>query len=120
MRDVKAINMAVRLMEETSLGRIKWRLGDVPIDLTIGTENKFSLFVETAFKETRIAMYQVKYKYYHDEDQWSWSETIVIAILDDHDRVLWESESDEAEIRELYRIVRRNVSGVNKLLDYFR
>ena len=120
MRDVKAVNMAVRLMEETSLGRIQWKLGDVPSGLTTGTENVFTLFVETEFKQTRIAMYQVRYKYYHDEDEWSWAEVVVLAILDDYDRVLWESESDEPEIRELYRIVRRNVSGVNKLLNYFR
>ncbi|WP_223471985.1 MULTISPECIES: hypothetical protein [unclassified Pseudomonas] len=120
MRDVKAANMAVRLIEETSRNLIQWKIGDVPSTLTTGTGNYFSLFVETFFKDTRIALYEVKYRHFTDEDSFYWCETVVMAILDQFDRVIWESESDEPEIRELYRLIRRSVGGVDRLLNYFR
>jgi hypothetical protein len=96
-----------------------WRLKDVPKSVLEGTEDRAGLYFEGKFKDTRFAIYEIRYKNYTDEDIYYWSSTIVLAIVDFDDKILW-YENNYKEINELYEDVRRKASGVDKLLDYFR
>ncbi|MCP1474066.1 hypothetical protein ABIA54_001847 [Pseudomonas sp. EB276 TE3739] len=120
MKNSTARNMVVRLIEETSRRSIRWAVSDVPLTIKQGTNNYFPLFVETRFKGKRIALYEVKYRHYTDEEEFYWSYTNVIAILDENDRVLWEYDGVEKEMRELFADVRRSITDVDTLLNYFR
>ncbi|MNF54657.1 hypothetical protein D3C76_774770 [compost metagenome] len=119
MSDPRISNMVTRLIEETVRGRVVWRIADVPETITLGTNDIFTLFVETNFRDTRFAMYEVRYKHYTDEYDYYWNEKVILAILDSEDRVLWPI-SGTPEIYELFADVRQKVAGVDQLLNYFR
>lgn len=119
MKDRTAINMAVRLIEETTRNNLQWQISDVPRSLKEGSGSIHPLFVESHFKGNRIALYEERYRHFTDEDTFFWSTRVCLAILDDQDRVLWEAW-DEAEINELFQYVRQSVAGVSTLLNYFR
>jgi ribosomal 30S subunit maturation factor RimM len=119
MSDPRIVNMIVRLIEETVTGRVSWKIGDAPRAMTLGTNDIYSLFVETEFRGTRFCMYEVRSKHYRDEDDFYWVDYVNFAVLDDRDRVLW-TVKEIPEVYELFADVKRKVAGVDKLLDYFR
>ncbi|NIL19742.1 hypothetical protein [Pseudomonas sp. AN3A02] len=119
MSDARFSNMVTRLIEETARGRMIWQLNEAPVSISDGTEDKVGLYFEGRFKETRFSIYEVRYKHFTDEEAYYWSSTVVLAIVDYDDRVLW-TQNNYREINELYDDVRRKASGVDRLLDYFR
>lgn len=118
MNDSRFANMVARLIEETALGRMNWRLRDAPRSIFVGTEDLIGLYFEGTFKGTRFAIYELRFKHFTDEEVFYWNSTVELAIVDD-DKVLW-TQNNYREINELYDDVRRKASGVDRLLDYFR
>lgn len=119
MNDTRFANMVARLIEETARGRMSWRLGQAPRSIIDGTEDRIGLYFEGVFKETKFSIYELRFKNFTDEDAFNWSSTVVLAIVDYDDRVLW-TQTNYRELYELYDDVRRKASGVDRLLDYFR
>ena len=119
MNDPRVSNLVARLIEETVRGRVVWHVNDVPRSITSGSDNIFTLFVETIFRDIRFAMYEMRFRKYTDEDEYYWCETVFLSVLDDDDRVLWPIQ-ESAEINELFADVRRKVAGIDQLLNYFR
>lgn len=117
--DPRIVNMVARLIEETATGGLVWRIGDVPRTMTLGSNNVFTLFVETNFRGTRFAVYEMRSRHFTDVDEYYWVDAVVFAVLDQQDRVLWQM-TGTAEVYELFNDVRRRVAGVDKLLNYFR
>jgi hypothetical protein len=87
--------------------------------MRLGTDDVYSLYMETTFKGKRIALYELKYSDFIDGEQF-WNSTLVIAMLDDSDRILWQYKGYDPEMRELFSDARRSLTDVDKFLDYFR
>lgn len=119
MKDRRIENMVARLIEETSRENMVWRIGNAPSSLTKGTDHIIGIYFHGDFKNMHFALYEVRYKYFHDEEDFHWSSSNVLAVLDLQDRVVWEV-SDVPEINELFADVSRKASGIDELLDYFR
>ena len=120
MMDSSTKKMVIRLIEETSTRRVTWAVGEPPRSLTQGTDDVFPLYFEGLFKGKMLCIYQSKTKHYIDDRDYYWNESLVIGIVDDQGRVVWEYEGNEPELHELFNDVRRSAADVDQFLNYFR
>lgn len=102
---------------ETVSGKIEWRFSNPPSQITQGTSDVISVYVTCSYKNQRLAVFEKRYKYYADIDDWSWSVLNVFAILDFTGRVIFESEKAEVSINNLFNLARDNASGVDEIIN---
>lgn len=119
MMDPTTKKMVARLMEETSTGRLAWRVQDAPNSVTHGNDDVFPLYFESSYKGRNVCIYEARARSYI-EDREYWNEFLVIGIVDNDGRVIWDYEGNDPLLHELFGDVRRSVSDVNEFLDYFR
>lgn len=101
---------------ETVSGKVEWRFSNPPGQLTQGTSDIISVYVTCSYKNQRLAVFEKRYKYYSDFDDWSWSFINVFAILDFSGRVIFETEKAEVSINNLFNLARDNASGVDEII----
>lgn len=115
--DEKITNLLVKLNKLTSLGQLQWEVQDPPRTIARGTDDFIPLFLTTTYKGQRFGLFQQRYQWYDGEhDRFSWSEQLVLAILDNQDRMLWETHQSSA-LHDLFETARKKVSNVDKLID---
>lgn len=115
--DEKIINLLVKLNKLTSLGQLQWDVQDPPRTIAGGTDDYVPLFLTTTYKGQRFGLFQRRYRWYDGEhDRFSWCEQLVLAILDNEGRVLWETPQSSA-LFDLFETARKKVSNVDKLID---
>lgn len=114
-------DMAMRLVEkvtwETVQGKLKWRFGSAPKQLTDGKDDKIEIYVQTKFKGQTLALFERRYKYYADIDDWSWTFQKVFAIIDGFGRVIYESSESSLEINNLYDLAFNSAGDVENVMN---
>lgn len=114
----KVTSLIVKLNKLTSLGQIQWEIMDVPRSILRGTDDHIPMFMVTNYKGQQFALYQHRYQSYDGErDRFFWNETLVLAILDPEDRLLWETHGYSAALLDLFETVRKKVANIEELLD---
>jgi hypothetical protein len=68
-----------RLLQKTAAGEIQWE--DWQSHLS-RADSKSGLFV-AAYKDWKILIYKYDYKYFHDEDEFTWTEDVAIELIDE-------------------------------------
>lgn len=115
--DNKTTQLMTKLIRETSSGKIEWKPKDAPKSVVQGTEDIVPLFFEAKYKDKWIALFLRRYKSFYDEHAYYWEESLVFAVLDSADRVLWETSDYSPALRDLFETVREQVAGIDGLLD---
>lgn len=120
--DDKIQNLIIRLNRLTSQEQIKWKIDDPPIAFVRGTDDHIPFFVHCEYMGKRFALYQIRHQHFDIyNDRPFWSENIVLAILDESNRILWEERNQPSLLFDLLETVRRKVSNIEALLgDIFR
>jgi len=114
----KTTKLATKLIRLTSDDKITWKLRSPPNSVTGGTNDIVPLFFETEYQDKHVAIYQQRWQNYHsDTDSVYWSETTAFAILDDQDRVLWESKERSPALSDLMDTVREKAAGLDDLFN---
>lgn len=131
----KITALIVTLNKNTSQGKILWRVSSPPNFLTKGTQVEFPIFLRTEYKGQNFALYQcrslepeqpsfeqlVKFSalpsFMRPAPQKIWEERIVLAILDNQGHVLWEEDSRQSALSDLFDTVRRKLSNIDAILD---
>jgi hypothetical protein len=116
--DDKATTLIVKLNRLTSLEQITWHVDEPPRTILRGTDDYIPLFIVTEYKGKRFAMFQQRYQSFSMEmEQQYWAERIVLAILDDEGRVLWEEYTRSPALYDLFETARRKVSKIDSVID---
>lgn len=115
--DSKTTLLLTKLIRETSSGKVRWEVRDAPKSLNQATEQVVPLYLQTEYKGKILGLYEVRSKYFHDEDVFSWSEGIGFCIVDDQQRVIWESTQYSPALKDLFDTAREQASGINGILD---
>lgn len=110
-------NLITQLLRSTLSNNIQWKITDAPKSLTHATENYVSRFFETTFNGTRIGIYEYRYRYFTDYDQFHWSESLGICIIHEPDSVVWKIEEYSPSLRDLFQIASEQASGLDSLLN---
>ena len=72
----------------------------------------------THFADKYLRLSQIRYKYWADEERWSWEGRIVMDFVDFDGKLLWRFPPDP-QIPELYEIVRFSTSGIASAIQQF-
>lgn len=116
--DDKIHNLIIKLNRLTSQEQIKWKIDDPPRSIIRGTDDHIPFFVHCEYMGKRFALYQIRYQLFDiNIERTYWSENIVLAILDESDRVLWEERNQASLLFDLLETVRRKVSNIDVVLS---
>lgn len=113
----KIEKLAIALTKETYSGQIKWQEMEAPNSLIEGTNNIVPLFLIGKYKGKYIGLYSVRYKYYYDEIQWSWTEDQGICVIGENEKIIWDYSKHSAAVVNLFEAAREQASGINEIID---
>lgn len=114
--DSSAAKLIEKLTWETISGKVEWSFDNPPEQLTSGTSDIISTYIRCKYKDRQhMAVFERRYKYYSDEDTWSWSATRVFVMMDNWGRVIFESDS-EISINNLFDVAKNNASGIDGII----
>ncbi|MBK5125002.1 hypothetical protein IQ288_34825 [Burkholderia sp. R-69980] len=115
--DEKSLQLIVQLNRFTSMGEIQWTVQEPPIWLRAGTDAVIPLYLEARYKTARYALYQIRQRSYDGErDMLYWTEDVVLAVLDDMGRSLWETVGGSA-LWDLLNTARMRLVSLDSLLN---
>ena len=104
------------LIKETINNNIEWDIQEPPALLTNNTENFYPLFLITEYRNKKIGLYEQRFKYYQDEDSWSWSERPGLCIFKD-EYISYRYEKRSPTLKELFLKATEQASGIDELFD---
>lgn len=113
----KAEQLIIKLIRETSSGKVEWSLQEPPKGLVEATEDVVPLYLQTNYKNKLIGVYQKRSRHYVDEVQYCWVEGVGFCIVDAIGRVVWEFDDRSPALNDLLNTAREQASGIGDLLD---
>ena len=113
----KTTELLAKLLRETSKGTVDWEVRAPPRSLARDTEQSVPLFLQTEYKGKLLGIYDLRTKSFYDEHDYYWSEGVGFCILDNEDRVVWESDSASQALYDLFNLAREKASGIDDILD---
>ncbi|WP_189402615.1 hypothetical protein [Arenicella chitinivorans] len=113
----KTTQLITKLIRETSNGNVEWTVKDAPRALNYETEQSVPLYLQTEYKGRKLGVYDLRTKYFTDEDEYHWIEGVGFCIVDDKGRVVWEANESSLALGDLFKTAREQASGVDDILD---
>src|SRR4051812_42061280 len=105
MSDVTLKDKLIEQLIRESLNKnLNWSPKKPPVALSAATDNYIPLYLETWFKNATIGIYELRYKYFTDEDTFVWSEMNGICVMKYGDLIAWKIEENSPALRELIQI----------------
>ncbi|EJG0650562.1 hypothetical protein C2F74_RS23245 [Vibrio parahaemolyticus] len=118
IEDNQKDRLITQLLRETLSNKIGWSVVEPPRSMVYATDNYVPLYLETNFNNTRLGIYELRFRHFTDYDEYYWSETLGICIVKDHDIVVWKVEEYSPALRELFDLARERASGLGGLLNF--
>ncbi len=116
--DDKIHNLIIKLNRLTSQEQINWKVDDPPRSIVRGTDDHIPFFAHCEYMGKHFAIYQHRYQSFDiNIEKTYWSENIILVILDESDRVLWEERNQAYLLFDLLETVRRKVSNIDGVLN---
>lgn len=118
INESKLVKLIVKLNQLTSLGKIEWRVDDVPPSIVRGTNTIVPLFMWARYKDQRFGLYQNRSLWYDGEkDKDYWSEGVTLVLLDSEWRAIWETPSSMPALYDLFQTARHQVADIDGIID---
>lgn len=114
---IKFEKLISSLITETLTDNIKWSIEKPPYLLTNSTDDFYPLFITALYRNTKIGLYEQRYKSYISEDEWSWSTRIGLCIYKD-DYISYRYEKRSPALKDLFFKVAEKTSGIDNLIDW--
>jgi len=111
------IQLITQLNRYTLNGSISWRRDDAPYNIIHGSDSYIPLFFSVNFNGTKFGIYEEKYRYYTDVDEFYWTSQIVLCILDDNNLEVWKYKERFSVLNDLFDNVRYKQSGIEDILS---
>lgn len=113
----KAAQLITKLIRETSKGNVKWEVEHAPSPLCHETEQSVPLYLQAEYKGKTLGLYELRAKYFTDEDEFHWTQSVGLCIVDRAGRVLWELRDPSLALFDLFNTAREQASGIDDILD---
>ncbi|MEY3881845.1 MAG: hypothetical protein RIQ94_2641 [Pseudomonadota bacterium] len=85
----ETIEIIEKLIELTQHNQIIWQSQPAPRYMC-SPDSRIDLVYETEYLGRYIRLYQKQFKYYIDENQYTWDENMIFEIVDDQGNTIWE------------------------------
>lgn len=113
----KSAQLITKLIRETAKGNVRWSVEEAPRSLNYETERSVPLYLQTEYKDKILGVYDLRSKHFTDVDEYYWSESIGICIVDDKGRVVWELNEYSPALLDLFNTAREQAAGIDDILD---
>ncbi len=110
------VRIVAHLNQLTQENTLKWSSVFNPDNLDLGRDKSVGAVFETTYKNKKLRIYEEQYKYWTDEDSFSWSTRIVLAFVDSSDNNAWEFPNI-AGLYDLLESVRYQSADVDKFIN---
>jgi hypothetical protein len=78
MNTDKISSLIVQVIHKTVKGSIDWDVSEPPRYFEDGVEDIIPLIYTTSYKGKKLAVFLRRFKYFTDEDEFHWSEKVVL------------------------------------------
>lgn len=117
MNTVDKVNQLImQLLRDTNSGIVGWRSGEVPEYFAFATDDIISEYYTAKYFDVDVAVYEARYKYYYDEEAFSWSADARFAIFK-NGAVVHDQRHSSPALFNLLNSVRGAAGGLNSILD---
>lgn len=113
----KTIQLITKLIRETSENQITWNTRTPPKALIAATEDQVHTFFQTYYKNKTVSIFERKSKYFFDENEFYWTSSIVFAVFDLEENLLWEFSENTPVLIDLFNTVRAQITDIDSLLN---
>jgi hypothetical protein len=111
----KFIRVVAKLNELTQEGKIHWTVVPHPEALDLGRDKPVTVVYEAPYKDKCLRIYREEYKYWYDENRYTWSDRIVLAFTEKNGQNAWEFP-DVPGLADLFDSVRYQKAEVDKFI----
>ncbi|MBC3438962.1 hypothetical protein HU735_26440 [Pseudomonas sp. BW16M2] len=112
----KMAQLVEQVLKATYRGDISWRVDQPPPSLTRATDNFVPVYLEARYKGKNLVIFEQREKYWHDEENSSWTNSVHFGV-----EVAGIIVSDYSQyspmLRQLYEVARNNASNIDSLLN---
>lgn len=105
----------VQLVRETSIGSLRWAIRPPHYFLANATEDLIPLNIGANYNDLEVSVYEARYKYYRDEDEWFWASEIRFSIVK-HDTLVVDYRRSSAPLQQLFEMARSQAVGLDLML----
>jgi len=112
------VSMLIKQMTwETVDGKLSWEFSSPPQILSSGTSDLINVYVACRYAGRQtIGLYEKKYKYFLDEENYCWSSAIVFVMFDDFGRIIFESKEPDVQVNNLFEVAKDKASGIDLIV----
>lgn len=108
--------LITQLIRETLARSVTWSAQQPPYSLRTATENFIPLYLQCQYKNRTIGIYELRQKYFTDEESYFWTDSLGICIVQDDNYVIWQIEEYSPSLKELFQLARHQAAGIRDLL----
>ncbi|WP_336346558.1 hypothetical protein [Pseudomonas monsensis] len=117
MSTVDRVNQLVmQLLRDTNSGLVNWHSTTAPDYFDFATDDVISEYYTAQYFDVEVAVYEARYKYYFDEDNYTWSADARFAIMR-NGMVVHDQRHSSPALSNLLVSVRGAAGGLNSILD---
>lgn len=117
MNTLDRINQLImQLLRDTNAGIVNWRSSEAPDYFDFATGDIISEYYTAQYFDVDVAVYEARYKYYHDEDNYTWAADARFAIMK-NGSVVHDQRHSSPALFNLLVSVRGAAGGLNSILD---
>ncbi|PAA96797.1 hypothetical protein [Serratia fonticola] len=109
------IQLITQLNRHTLNGTISWLRDDAPYNITHGSDSYIPLFFSVLFNGAKFGIYEEKYKYFTDIDEYYWLSQVVLCILDESNLEVWKYNANISVLKDLFDNIRYKQSGIEDI-----
>lgn len=106
-----------QLIRDSLNKNLSWSPKKPPASLSSATDNYIPLYLETWYKNVIVGIYEIRYKYFVDEEAFHWSEMNGICVVKLDGVLAWKVEENSPALRELIQIAGEKAAGLDELFD---
>ncbi|MBM1191575.1 hypothetical protein [Pseudomonas weihenstephanensis] len=104
----------VQLVRETSIGNLSWSITPPHYFLENATEDLIPLNIGASYNGLQVSVYEARYKYYRDEDEWFWTSEIRFSIVK-NDTLVVDYRRPSAPLQQLFEMARSQAVGFDSI-----
>ena len=114
--DTKINTLLVQLLKDTFSSSVRWVRTTPPRYLSHATEEIVPLYFESEYMGLVVGVYEARYRYYRDEDEYYWMSEPRFAIVQDG-TVVFELRESSPALNQLFDAVRKQASGLDSIIN---
>lgn len=109
--------LVTRLVRGTINGTVKWSSVPPPPYFLIGNDEVYPLFFTTYQNEICVGVYEVRYRFYTDETDYSWSSSYGICVFKRYSNEIILDERNAAYLDSLILQAQRSAYDASNVID---